>query len=98
MSDFNNKKFEILRSVISSDLAEFVYKYFLLKRDVSRTLFKTKFISPFTDYFGQWGDDQVPKTYAHYSDIAMETLLLKVKPIIEKTDSFSDFNKKRGRG
>jgi hypothetical protein len=31
-----------------------------------------------------WKDDQVPNTYSHYADIAMETLLLLVQPIMEK--------------
>jgi hypothetical protein len=33
---------------------------------------------------GIWTDEQVPNTYSHYSDIAMETLLLKVKSVMEK--------------
>ena len=47
-------------------------------------LFDTRYISPFTDYFGVWTDEQVPNTYSHYSDIAMDTLLQKVKPVMEK--------------
>ena len=31
-----------------------------------------------------WNDQQIPETYSHYSDIVMETLLQKVKPIMEK--------------
>jgi hypothetical protein len=34
--------------------------------------------------FGVWNDEQVQNTYSHYADIAMETLLLKVHPIMEK--------------
>ena len=37
-----------------------------------------------TDYFGVWNDHQVPGTYSHYGDIAMETLLSEVKPIMQK--------------
>jgi alkylated DNA repair dioxygenase AlkB len=45
---------------------------------------QTRYISPFTDYLGTWKDNQIPETYSHYSDFAMETLLSKVKPIMEK--------------
>jgi hypothetical protein len=34
--------------------------------------------------WGTWGDPQVPNTYSCYGDIAMETLLKYVKPIMEK--------------
>ena len=47
-------------------------------------IFDEKYISQFTEYFGVWNDTQVPETYSHYSDIVMETLLQKVKPIMEK--------------
>jgi hypothetical protein len=33
-------------------------------------------------YEGQ--DEQIPNTYSSYSDIAMETLLLKCQPVMEK--------------
>ena len=32
----------------------------------------------------RWNDDQIPNTYSHYADIAMETLLEKVRPIMEE--------------
>ena len=47
-------------------------------------MFDEKYISQFTEYFGVWNDQQIPETYSHYSDIVMETLLQKVKPIMEK--------------
>ena len=65
-------------------VANFVYNYFLMKRQVAKTIFDTRFISPFTEYFGVWNDEQVPNTYSHYADIAMETLLLAVQPKMEK--------------
>ena len=51
---------------------------------VARHLFDEKYISQFTEYFGIWNDPQIPETYSHYADIVMETLLQKVKPIMEK--------------
>jgi hypothetical protein len=82
--DFKKKGYIIIKKAISSEIADFVYKYFLLKRRVTQTLFETRYISPMTDYFGVWTDPQVIGTYSHYSDIAMETLLHEVKPVMEK--------------
>jgi hypothetical protein len=81
---FKLKKYKIIKKAISKDLSLFVYNYFLLKRQVAKTLFDNRFISPFTEYFGKWTDEQVPNTYSHYADIVMETLLLKLQPLIEK--------------
>ena len=79
---FKKDHYIVIKNAISKDLAGFVYNYFLMKRQVARTLFDTRFISPFTDYFGVWNDEQVPKTYSHYADIAMETLMLKCQPLM----------------
>ena len=81
---FKKNKYTVLKNAISKDLANFVYKYFLNKREVARFLFDSKYISPFTEYFGVWNDHQVPNTYSHYADIVMETLLQEVKPVMEK--------------
>jgi hypothetical protein len=81
---FKKNKFKIIKKAISKDLALFVYNYFLMKRQVAKTLFDTRYISPFEDMFGVWSDSQVPNTYSHYGDIVMETLLLKLQPLMEK--------------
>ena len=81
---FKKNKYTILRNAISKELASFVYKYFLNKKKIARILFDSKYISPFTEYWGVWNDRQVPNTYSHYADTAMETLLQEVKPVMEK--------------
>ena len=81
---FKKNKYTVLKNIISKDVADMAYSYFLNKRKVTRFLFDQRFISPFTDYFGVWNDEQVPNTYSHYADIMMETLLEKVKPTMEK--------------
>ena len=81
---FKNNKYTVLKKAISPELADFVYKYFLNKRNVARVLFDEGYISPFTEYWGIWNDDQVPNTYSHYGDTVMETLLTEVKPVMEK--------------
>ena len=81
---FKKNKYSVLKGAISKELADFIYKYFQNKRSVARVLFDSKYISPFTDYWGIWTDEQVPNTYSHYADMAMETLLQQVKPVMEK--------------
>ena len=72
---FKKNKYKVLREVISPDVAEFIYTYFLNKRTTARFLFDEKYLSPFNTEYGVWNDDQVPNTYSHYGDMAMETLL-----------------------
>ena len=81
---FKKNKYTVLKNVISKEVADMAYSYFLNKRKVAGFLLDQRFISPFTTYYGVWNDSQVPNTYSHYSDILMETLLEKVKPAMEK--------------
>ena len=81
---FKKNKYQVIKSAISTELADFCYQYFLNKRAVARHLFDNKYLSPFTEYFGVWNDSQIPNTYSHYADIVMETLLQKVKPVMEE--------------
>tara|TARA_Y100000310_G_C20691799_1_gene822774 strand:- start:52 stop:708 length:657 start_codon:yes stop_codon:yes gene_type:complete len=78
--------YKIVKQAISAELAGFVYQYFLNKRKVVKHLFDTKYISPYSEDWGTWSinTNQVPETYSHYGDIAMDTLLQRVKPIVEK--------------
>jgi hypothetical protein len=82
--NFQKEKYCVIKKAISKDMSDFIYKYFLLKRQVAQTLFNSKFISPFETMFGIWEDSQVPNTYSHYADMVMETLLVKMLPIMEK--------------
>ena len=81
---FKKDKYQIIKGAISKELADFCYQYFLNKRAVARYLFDERYISQFTEYFGVWNDSQIPETYSHYSDIVMETLLQKIKPVMEE--------------
>ena len=81
---FQKNKYCVIKEAVPKQIAEFVYNYFLMKRQVARTLFDERYISQFTTEFGVWNDEQVPNTYSHYADIAMETLLMRTHPIMEK--------------
>ena len=46
-------------------------------------MFDDRYINPFASEFGVWSDKQIPNTYSHYADIAMETLLENLRPEME---------------
>lgn len=81
---FTKNNFVIIKKALDSKIANFVYNYFLMKRQVAQTMFQDKFISPFETMFGVWNDTQAPNTYSHYGDVAMDTLLLLLQPVMEK--------------
>jgi len=81
---FKKKKYLVIKKAISKELAEFCFHYFLIKRKVADTLIANKHISEFNTDWGTFKDVQVPGVYSHYADIVMETLLVKVKPIMEE--------------
>lgn len=84
MNDFNINNYMIIRKAVSTEMTQFIYDYICLRRKVAHYLFQNKFIPPFTKHFGSWNDGQVKDTYYVYGDTVMETLLLKLKPLIEK--------------
>jgi|TARA_R110002020_G_scaffold235713_1_gene447909 hypothetical protein len=86
MKKYNFKKdgLTIIKKAIDPKIADFVYNYFLMKKQVTETFFNTKYISPFEKSWGVLGDLQCPKSYSHYADIAMELLLLQALPTVEK--------------
>ena len=86
---FKKNKYKVLRGAISKELASFVYSYFLKKKQVARFLFDQKYISPFTEYWGVWNDQQVPNSYSHYSDVVMETLLESLRVKMEKETGYT---------
>ena len=81
---FKKNHFLVIKEAIDPKVANFVYNYFMMKRQVTQTYFDFKFINPYDEDWGTWKDEQVPGTYSHYADIAMETLLLAVQPKMEK--------------
>ena len=85
---FKRNKYKVLKQAISKELAEFVYAYFLNKRRVARFFFDTRWISPFAEEWGTWSDEQIPNTYSHYCDIAMDTLLQGLHKKMEKETGF----------
>jgi|TARA_R100001163_G_C5042716_1_gene180539 hypothetical protein len=82
--DFEKKGYTVLKGVLPEKVANFVYKYFLMKRKVADIFYKNKYIPPNSPEWGIWTDAQVPGTYSAYGDIAMETILIEIKPLMER--------------
>ena len=81
---FKKKKFLIVKKALPKVVAHFISDYFCIKKQVNITMLKNNYISIFQPDFGTWNDTQIPNTYSHYADIAMETLLLGLLPKMEK--------------
>ena len=83
---FKKKKYTVIRQAISKDLAGFVANYFMMQKQVYDTCRNARYISPFENIIGHYEgqDEQIPHTYSQYSNIAMETLMLKCQPEMEK--------------
>ncbi len=83
---FKKNKYTVIRQAISKDLATFVANYFSIQKQVYDTCREARYISPFEDIIGQYegSDEQIPNTYSQYSNIAMETLMLKCQPKMEE--------------
>ena len=87
--NFKKNKYAIIRNTISKDLATFLANYLCVKKQVYDTCIENTYISRFETILGGYENKkgQVPNTYYTYADIAMDTLLLKCQPIMEKTTS-----------
>ena len=84
---FKKNKYVVIREAVSKDLAEFIYNYFLMKKQVYDTCLAERYLSPFETLLGAYepSNGQKPNTYFNYADIVAETLMLKCQPIMEKT-------------
>jgi len=76
-------KYKVIKNAISYDLANFIFNYFLLKRDAVNFMYKHNIHSE-SSILGTWKDQQIPNTYSCYADFVMETLLMKVLPIMKQ--------------
>jgi len=84
MKTFKSKKYLVIIKAVSKELCLFLYNYLSIKRQVTKTMFEYTYIPKIEKDFGTWKDEQVPNNFSCYSDIAMETLMLKIQPLMEK--------------
>ena len=80
-------KYQVIKGALSYELANFVFNYFLLKRDAVDWMYKNN-ITYDTGMLGTWTDEQIPNTYSHYGDVVMETLLQGLRSKMEKETGY----------
>ena len=83
---FKKKKYTVIRQAISKDLAAFIANYFRMQKQVYDTCRASRYFSPFENILGYYEgeNEQIPNTYSQYANMAMETLMLKCQPDMEK--------------
>ena len=83
---FKKNRYTVIKKAISKDLAIFLANYFRMQKQVYDTCRQARYFSPYENIIGFYEDEsqQIPNTYCHYGNIAMETLLLKCQPVMEK--------------
>jgi|TARA_R100000781_G_C4076178_1_gene126155 hypothetical protein len=90
---FKINKYILIKNALSKEMCNFLYGYFYFKRNVFIKYLKDRFISPYQTDWGNFGggppktsyvDSPSGEVYSHYSDLAMETLLEKMRPLMEK--------------
>jgi hypothetical protein len=81
MEKFN--KYQVIKGALSYELANFIFNYFLLKRDAVHYMYDNN-LTYDNGMLGTWTDKQVPNTFSCYADHVMETLLVKMLPVMAK--------------
>ena len=77
------KGYQVVKNVVPKNVCQHITNYFLLKRNVTKTLFKSKYIAPTEESYGTLSDGQC-ECFSIYSDINTEVLLTKLRPLVEK--------------
>ena len=81
--EFEQRKYQVIKNAISYELANFIFNYQLLRRDAVNFMYENNITSD-NGHYGTWTDKQVPNVYSEYGDHVMETLLMKVLPIMKE--------------
>jgi len=76
-------KYQVIKGAINYELANFIFNYFLLKRDAVKFMYENN-IHAQSLILGTWTDQQIPNTYSCYGDFVMDTLLVKVLPKMQQ--------------
>ena len=76
-------KYQVIKNAVSFELANFIFNYFMLKLDAVAWMYQNN-VTYDNGMLGTWKDSQIPNTYSHYADPVMETLLVKVLPVMQQ--------------
>ena len=80
---FQNKKYQVIKNALPYELANFIFNYFLLKRDAVGFMYQNN-IHAQSAILGSWTDEQIPNTFSCYGDFVMDTLLVKMLPVMKE--------------
>ena len=81
---FKKNKYQVIRSAIPKDLADFAYRYLQISADADHWMLTNGATHEGNPLVGNFKDPQVPNSYAKYSDRVMETLLIQTIDIMQK--------------
>ena len=60
---FRDHKYQVIKKALSYEMANFIFNYFLLKRDAVNFMYKNN-INSQSPILGTWTDKHVPNTYS----------------------------------
>ena len=80
---FKTKKYQVIKGAISTELANFMFNYMMLQRDVVDFMLMSNKVSLANPFIGNRIDKQIPGAYSKYGDWVMETLLMFMIPIMK---------------
>jgi hypothetical protein len=80
---FKKNKYQVIRGAISKELANLAYTYLQISAEADHWMITNQMTHDKNPLVGNFKDKQVPGSYAKYADRLMETLLVKVIPIMK---------------
>ena len=80
---FKKNKYQVIRNAISKELANLAYTYLQISAEADHWMINNQMTHDKNPLVGNFKDKQVPGSYAKYADRLMETLLIKVIPIMK---------------
>ena len=81
---FKKDRYVVIRGAISKELADFGFSYLRISAEADFWLLQNNIAHEGNSLIGNFADTQVPNSYAKYADRFMETLLVKVLPVMNK--------------
>ena len=80
---FKKNKYQVIHNAISKELANLAYTYLQISAEADYWMITNQVTHDKNPLVGNFKDKQVPGSYAKYADRLMETLLVKVIPIMK---------------
>ena len=80
---FKKNKYQVIRNAIPKELADIAFTYLQISAEADYWMITNQVTHDKNPLVGNFKDQQVPGSYAKYADRLMETLLVKVIPIMK---------------